>query len=205
MLLAHRHVREQRVVLEHHAEAALLGRQRVDAACSSCQICPPVSGSSPARQFSAVDLPQPDGPSRAMNSPRSMVRSRSVQGVLAAEAAADARRAAAARTPGATVTSSPSRRRPRGPTCRTRRPWPWRRAGPPSGCPRSSSSYSGRPNFCDRVLALLRRHREVDVLDRRARVEVAVVVGLGLLLRGEHELQQLQDRRPACRSTRPWG
>ena len=36
---------------------------------SSSQIVPPVSGSRPARQFSAVDLPQPDGPSRAMNSP----------------------------------------------------------------------------------------------------------------------------------------
>src|SRR6185312_7785165 len=41
---------------------------------SSSQIEPPVSGSSPARQFRAVDLPQPDGPSRAMNSPRWTVR-----------------------------------------------------------------------------------------------------------------------------------
>src|SRR5215471_1973927 len=37
---------------------------------SSSQMPPPVSGSSPARQLSAVDLPQPEGPSRAMNSPR---------------------------------------------------------------------------------------------------------------------------------------
>ena len=31
MFLPHRHVREQRVVLEHHAEAALLRRELVDA------------------------------------------------------------------------------------------------------------------------------------------------------------------------------
>ena len=37
---------------------------------SSSQIEPRVGASRPARQFSAVDLPQPDGPSRAMNSPR---------------------------------------------------------------------------------------------------------------------------------------
>ena len=34
-----------------------------------------VRGSSPARQLSAVDLPQPDGPSRATNSPPRIVRS----------------------------------------------------------------------------------------------------------------------------------
>ncbi len=45
---------------------------------SSCQMLPAVNGSSPARQFNAVDLPQPDGPSRAMNSPASIVRSSSV-------------------------------------------------------------------------------------------------------------------------------
>ncbi len=39
----------------------------------SSQMLPPVSGSSPARQFSAVDLPQPEGPSRATNSPRATV------------------------------------------------------------------------------------------------------------------------------------
>ena len=40
---------------------------------SSSQMPPPVVGSSPARQFKAVDLPQPEGPSRAMNSPRCTV------------------------------------------------------------------------------------------------------------------------------------
>ena len=40
--------------------------------CSSSQMPPPDSGCSPAMQLSAVDLPQPDGPSSAMNSPRRM-------------------------------------------------------------------------------------------------------------------------------------
>ena len=69
-VLAHAHVREQRVVLEHHAEAALLRARSVsmrvvvepDAAARS-------AGNRPARQLSVVDLPQPDGPSRATNSP----------------------------------------------------------------------------------------------------------------------------------------
>ena len=40
---------------------------------SSSQMVPPESGSRPAMQLSAVDLPQPDGPSSAMNSPRRTV------------------------------------------------------------------------------------------------------------------------------------
>ncbi len=70
----HRHVREQRVVLEHHAEAAILRPDLVDAAARPARSLPSVSCSSPAMQFSAVDLPQPDGPSRATNSPRLTVR-----------------------------------------------------------------------------------------------------------------------------------
>src|SRR6476646_8646324 len=40
---------------------------------SSSLIEPPDNGSNPAMQLSAVDLPQPDGPSNAMNSPRRIV------------------------------------------------------------------------------------------------------------------------------------
>jgi hypothetical protein len=40
---------------------------------SSSQMLPSDSGIRPAMQLSAVDLPQPEGPSSAMNSPRSMV------------------------------------------------------------------------------------------------------------------------------------
>src|SRR5215468_11748400 len=36
----------------------------------SSQMLPPDNVKRPARQLSAVDLPQPDGPSKAMNSPR---------------------------------------------------------------------------------------------------------------------------------------
>ena len=36
---------------------------------------PPVIGSSPAIMRSSVDLPQPDGPTKTVNSPGSMVRS----------------------------------------------------------------------------------------------------------------------------------
>ncbi len=50
---------------------------------SSSQMPPPVAGSSPARQFSVVDLPQPDGPSKAMNSPRRTVRDTSLSAVTA--------------------------------------------------------------------------------------------------------------------------
>jgi hypothetical protein len=74
----HRHVREQRVVLEHHAEAAPLGRQLVDAALVQPDL-PSDNGSRPAMQLSAVDLPQPEGPSRAMNSPRRMSRQASAR------------------------------------------------------------------------------------------------------------------------------
>ena len=40
---------------------------------SSSLMLPPESCSSPAMQFNAVDLPQPEGPSSAMNSPRLIV------------------------------------------------------------------------------------------------------------------------------------
>src|ERR1043166_5789878 len=40
---------------------------------SSSQMPPSESGSSPAMQLSTVDLPQPDGPSSATNSPRGIV------------------------------------------------------------------------------------------------------------------------------------
>src|SRR5215203_1697128 len=43
----------------------------------SIRISPCVRGIRPARQFSAVDFPQPDGPSSAMNSPARIVRLRS--------------------------------------------------------------------------------------------------------------------------------
>jgi hypothetical protein len=45
---------------------------------SSSQMPPPVAGSRPAIRLSVVDLPQPDGPSSAMNSPFLIVRETSL-------------------------------------------------------------------------------------------------------------------------------
>ncbi len=68
-ILAHAHMRKQRVVLEHHAEAALFRAQLVDARARRARCRRPTAVSRPAMQLSVVDLPQPEGPSRAMNSP----------------------------------------------------------------------------------------------------------------------------------------
>src|SRR5690348_8329467 len=59
---------------------------------SSRRIVPPESGSNPAMQLSAVDLPQPDGPSSAMNSPRRTVSVRSFSALNALPAAPAKRR-----------------------------------------------------------------------------------------------------------------
>ena len=67
-ILGHRHVRIERVALEHHGDVAVAGRQFVD---------PPVADDDrarivalqPATMRSRVDLPQPDGPSSVRNSP----------------------------------------------------------------------------------------------------------------------------------------
>jgi hypothetical protein len=71
-VLLDRHVRKERVVLEHHAKTALFRRQDVDPQLVELDL-PAESCSRPAMQLSAVDLPQPDGPRSAMNSPRLMV------------------------------------------------------------------------------------------------------------------------------------
>ena len=70
-------VRKQRVVLEHHADAALLGRHlqsrpRPDLPLS--RISPPCTGSKPAMQRSTVVLPQPHGPSRQPMAPGSSAK-----------------------------------------------------------------------------------------------------------------------------------
>src|SRR3954465_12775139 len=45
---------------------------------SSIRIAPELTGSSPASMRRAVDLPEPDGPTRTMNSPSLMSRSKSL-------------------------------------------------------------------------------------------------------------------------------
>ena len=73
-------VREQQVVLEHHADPALLRRYDT----SGPQICVPASvivpsdsGARPASARSAVDLPAPLGPSSATTSPAATANSMS--------------------------------------------------------------------------------------------------------------------------------
>ena len=67
-------VREQRVVLEHHADAALLGRHGIAGRRARPRrrggSRPACTGSNPAMQRSTVVLPQPLGPSRQPIAPR---------------------------------------------------------------------------------------------------------------------------------------
>ena len=59
-----RHVRIERVALEHHGDAALGRRQVVDHAGRRCMMSPEVGVSRPAIMRSSVDLPQPEGPTQ---------------------------------------------------------------------------------------------------------------------------------------------
>ena len=168
---------------------------------SSSQIVPPDSGSRPAMQLSAVDLPQPDGPSSAMNSPRSMVSVSSLSALNAWPPAPAKRRVTPVEPQ--LVESRAScrwmrarRARRRAATWRTVyfvfcAPTCWSQIRNASTCALGGSDCvcgnCVEPAFVfrtaellDRVLALLRRHRQRHVLHRRARIEVALVVGVRL-------------------------
>src|SRR5690554_914354 len=162
---------------------------------SSIKISPWVRGSSPARQLSAVDFPQPDGPSRAMNSPARTVRSRS------------------------TSASRPPKLRP------TPRSSSWENVlvvmsarlvlpGTDLAVPdvEGLDHLLGRERrglrlgldelvvpvtaeLGEQVLALLRREVERRTLDRRTGVEVPGVEGHRVDLGREDELQEGEDRR----------
>jgi hypothetical protein len=69
-----RHVRVERVGLEHHGDAALGRRHVVDHHAVDSSV-PPVISSSPAIIRRSVDLPQPEGPTKTMNSPCRISRS----------------------------------------------------------------------------------------------------------------------------------
>ena len=71
-VLRHGHVGKQRVGLEHHADIALLDRHVGHVGVVE-QIRPPASGvSRPAMMRSSVVLPQPEGPSSTIVSPRAI-------------------------------------------------------------------------------------------------------------------------------------
>jgi hypothetical protein len=69
------HVRVERVVLEDHRDVAVLGREVGDVLAADPDAAA-VHVLEPASMRSAVDLPEPDGPTRTMNSPSSICRSR---------------------------------------------------------------------------------------------------------------------------------
>ena len=73
-VLAHRHVRVERVVLEHHRDVAVLRAPISLTTSPPIRSSPSVMSSSPAIIRSAVDLPQPEGPTRITNSPSSISR-----------------------------------------------------------------------------------------------------------------------------------
>ena len=75
-VLAHGHVRVERVALEHHGDVAVLGRGVGDVAPPMTS-SPAVTSSRPAIIRSRVDLPQPDGPTSTRSSPSATSRSTS--------------------------------------------------------------------------------------------------------------------------------
>ena len=69
-VLAHGHVPEQRVVLEHEAHAGARCTRRLgDVLAVEADAAPRSGRSSPAMMRSSVVLPEPDGPSSATSSP----------------------------------------------------------------------------------------------------------------------------------------
>ena len=73
---ATRHMRIERIGLEHHGDVALAPAARSLTMRSPMRIAPAVGYSSPASMRSVVVLPQPEGPSRLTNSPDAIARSR---------------------------------------------------------------------------------------------------------------------------------
>jgi len=72
-VVRHVHMRENRIVLEHDSNVALL-RRRSTMSSPSIRMRPPSGATKPATMRRVVDLPQPDGPSREKNSPEAILR-----------------------------------------------------------------------------------------------------------------------------------
>ena len=75
-VVAHRHVRVERVALEDHRDVAILRRDIVDDSVADVEVA---AGDllEPGEHAQAVVFPQPDGPTRTMNSPSPISRFRS--------------------------------------------------------------------------------------------------------------------------------
>ena len=73
-VLLHRHVREQRVALEHRVDVAVLRRHAGHVLAVDDDVAASRAASKPAIIRSSVVLPQPEGPSSVKNSPASMDR-----------------------------------------------------------------------------------------------------------------------------------
>ena len=80
MFCEHRHVRIERVALEHHGDVAILGVERGDVLAVDRRRAPEVGMSRPARMRKVVLFPEPDGPSSAKNSPGSISKSIAFEG-----------------------------------------------------------------------------------------------------------------------------
>src|SRR5256714_9574268 len=163
---------------------------------SSSQMLPAESESRPAMQLSAVDLPQPEGPRSATNSPRRMVAVRPSSAATWRSPCANRR-----------VTAS---RRSSLKSC-------FRLLGllrsdllvPDAECLDLGLRFQRLrvrellqplvvlrpPELADRVLALLRRHRQRHVLHRRPGIEVALVVREGLRLGAQEPRHEIEDHR----------
>ena len=74
-VLAHGHVRVERVALEHHRDVALARGAARSLRWPSMRTSPARGRSRPATRLSVVDLPQPDGPTSATSSPSATSRS----------------------------------------------------------------------------------------------------------------------------------
>ena len=169
---------------------------------SSSQIAPPVSGQQPGdaverRRLAAAGgaeqgdelapLDRRGSMSRsALSVPKSRLRrsSRSVAGNGARHRHGAMPSAAYLRFAGADLlVPDAGRRRPAGRA----------RAAARSGCSAISCSYSGRPNSLIASWLSCGAMASVHVLHRRAGIEIALVVGVGLLLLAEQEAHQVEQ------------
>ena len=73
MFSSHRHVRIERIGLEHHGDVAFARLGIGDIALADENVALRVTSSSPASMRSVVDLPHPEGPTSTRNSPSSTV------------------------------------------------------------------------------------------------------------------------------------